>query len=111
VKRHGESVRAVGLTAAVMLTQVAVALADATTKAATEQQRNEAARFSETLLWSLVVLVAFFFAAGAIVVFSRRFRTYLTGGRRSDPTPSDDVWQMHKPPSQMPLDPDDEDRA
>jgi hypothetical protein len=55
------------------------------------------ARWIRTLYWSLVLIVILLFAAIAIVVFSRRYRAYLLRGRQK-PTPSDDIWAMHKLP-------------
>ena len=40
----------------------------------------------------LVILVA---SVSAIIVFSRRFAKYLRP-ESTEPTPSDDVWTMHK---------------
>jgi len=54
-----------------------------------------------TMGWGLVIIVAFFAGAGAIVVFSRRYQAYLQR-KRSSPTVVDDVWAMHVAP-----DPDD----
>ncbi len=56
--------------------------------------------------WGLTLLIAFLFAAIAIVVFSRRFLGLLTR-EKSAPTPSEDVWAMHKPPADFDADADD----
>lgn len=48
------------------------------------------------LLISLVFLI-FVVGTFAMVRFSRRFRAALLG-RRATPTPSEDVWQMHRLP-------------
>lgn len=53
--------------------------------------------WSRALFLSLILFVIFTFAALAIIVFSRRYRATLARGQRP-PTPSDDVWAMHKPP-------------
>ena len=55
------------------------------------------ARWVRALFWSVVLLVVLIFAAIAIVVFSRRYRRYLLRGRQA-PTPSDDLWTMHRLP-------------
>lgn len=51
----------------------------------------------QVLGWGLTLLVAFLFAAIAIVVFSRRFLGLITPGKRT-PTPVEDVWAMQQPP-------------
>jgi hypothetical protein len=61
--------------------------------------RREVRRWSETLLWLSVLLLVLFFSAGAIIVFSRRFRAYVLVGRGS-PTPCTDVWSMHRLPGE-----------
>lgn len=50
-----------------------------------------------TMGWGLVLIVVFLAGAGAIVVFSRRFRDYLKPNA-SSPTPNEDVWAMHVDP-------------
>lgn len=42
-------------------------------------------------------MIVFLVASIAIVLFSRRFRQYLSG-KKGDPTPTEDVWAMHKAP-------------
>jgi len=60
------------------------------------------ARWSQALFWTIVLLIAFCFAAAAIVVFSRRFRAYLTR-RRPEPTQYVDAWSLHRlPPEPQP---------
>lgn len=66
-------------------------------------------RWQLTLMWSLVILIAFVTAAAAIVVFSRSFRRWI-GREEKAPTASDDVWAMHKAPKNLP-DLDDEDET
>jgi len=50
-----------------------------------------------TLFWGLFILMIFVVAALAIVRFSVRYRRYLSD-RRTKPTPTEDVWKMHKLP-------------
>lgn len=59
----------------------------------------------QTLFWCAVLLLILVVAAGAIVVFSRRFRTYLLPGDRK-PTPDADAWSMHRLPSTFEVDQD-----
>lgn len=50
---------------------------------------------------TLIIVVVLVFAWLVIVVFSRRFRAYLAPPPRPPPTPSDDVWAMHKLPPEL----------
>ncbi|MBX3396438.1 MAG: hypothetical protein KF841_13830 [Phycisphaerae bacterium] len=50
-----------------------------------------------TMGWGFLILVTFFAGATAIIVFSRRFRTLLRS-EAAPPTPSEDLWAMHKTP-------------
>lgn len=50
-----------------------------------------------TMGWGLLILVTFFTGATAIIIFSRRFRDFLRS-ESATPTPSEDLWAMHKPP-------------
>ena len=47
------------------------------------------------LVVGLVLVLLFFFGSYAIVRAARRYRD-LVGRKRPPPTPSDDVWTMHK---------------
>ena len=60
----------------------------------------------QTFFWAVVLIFIFVIAAGAIIRFSQRFRTMiLTGPAR--PTPSEDVWAMHKAPEKLEFDEDE----
>ncbi len=50
-----------------------------------------------SFIWAIVLVFVFVFGSLAIIVFSRRFRAFLTG-RPQKPTSCDDVWRMHKLP-------------
>lgn len=54
-------------------------------------------RLWSTTFWSGAILVVFLVASITIVIFSRRFRQYLSG-KKGAPTPIEDVWAMHKAP-------------
>lgn len=54
----------------------------------------------QTFFWSLILFLIFVIGAWAIVRFTKRFRTMILTGP-STPTPSDDVWSMHKPPEKL----------
>ncbi|HUN81342.1 MAG TPA: hypothetical protein VMV81_07505 [Phycisphaerae bacterium] len=54
----------------------------------------------QTFFWSLILFLIFLIATWAIVRFTRRFRTMILSGP-SSPTPSEDVWSMHKPPEKL----------
>jgi hypothetical protein len=59
-------------------------------------------RLSHTLFWGTVLILVLVVAAITIVVFSRRYRAYLTRGDHK-PTPAEDVWSMHRlPPDEEP---------
>ncbi|MCG8407342.1 MAG: hypothetical protein MI923_19260 [Phycisphaerales bacterium] len=55
--------------------------------------------------WGLLLIVIAITCSAAIIIFSRRFKKYLTGGA-STPTPSDDVWAMHRLPEERDDEPD-----
>lgn len=59
-------------------------------------------RWQQTIFWSAVVLLVFLIAAWAILRFSVRFRSYVLRDK-SPPTPSDDVWSMHRVPKNVEL--------
>lgn len=67
-----------------------------TTSAAADDPRL--AWLSNTLLWGSVILLVGFVSAGAILVFSRRFRSYLQAGTHNTPTPNEDAWSLHRLP-------------
>lgn len=93
----------------------ATAPADAVTKppAASLEDDPRMAHWRLVFFWSLVILLIFLVAALVIVRFSERYKAYLLRKRRP-PTPSDDVWKMHKLPREMDIDlphDDSEDRG
>ena len=55
-------------------------------------------RWRITLLYGAILLIVFITAATAIIVFSRRWRQWIRGGRKAGPTNADDVWAMHHLP-------------
>jgi hypothetical protein len=73
----------------------------ATTRAATLRDDPRYRRWQNAMTWGLVILITFVTAAAAIVVFSRRFRRWI-GREKKKPTPSEDVWAMHKLPEDDP---------
>jgi len=56
-------------------------------------------RWWQSIGWGVFLLVILTASAGAIIVFSRRFRAFLTR-QAGPPTPSNDVWSMHKLPDE-----------
>ncbi|MFQ5424347.1 MAG: hypothetical protein ACE5F9_10255 [Phycisphaerae bacterium] len=68
----------------------------------TEQIRDDprAIRWRSTLLIGATLVVVLVATSIAIIVFSRNFRRYLMR-RAPQPTPNDDVWQMHKLPEEL----------
>jgi len=50
-----------------------------------------------TFFWATVVVLIFFVAALVIIRFTLRYRAYLFR-EPNRPTPSEDVWQMHRLP-------------
>ena len=61
---------------------------------------HQVLRWSQTMFWSMVLLLVLAASATAIVVFSRRFKAYLTRDR-PPATPSEDVWSMHRLPPEF----------
>jgi|GEM_PF-2648912 len=55
-------------------------------------------RWRLTLLYGALLVVIFITAAAAIIVFSRRWRQWIRGGRKTGPTDATDVWAMHRDP-------------
>ncbi len=55
-----------------------------------------------TFFWAIVVVLIFIIAALVIIRFTLRYRAYLFR-EKLPPTPSEDVWKMHRLPE------DDED--
>lgn len=66
-------------------------------------------RLGHTVLWSLVLLLVFISAAIAIIVFSRRYRQYLSQSTQHEKTEYVDVWKLHKVPQNLDIEPDEED--
>ena len=55
-------------------------------------------RWRLSLMYGALLLVIFITAAAAIIVFSRRWRQWVRGGRKTGPTDAADVWAMHQTP-------------
>jgi hypothetical protein len=51
----------------------------------------------QTFFWAIVLVLIFFLAALVIIRFTLRYRAYLFRERQK-PTPSEDVWKMHRLP-------------
>jgi hypothetical protein len=69
-------------------------------KAPDESDRASAAqlmKWREMLLWGVVILIVLVVGVGALVRFSRGYKTFLVRGG-AKPTPSEDVWSMHRLP-------------
>ena len=56
-------------------------------------------RWRLVFFWAIVVVLIFFIAALVIIRFSLRYRAYLFR-EPNRPTPSEDVWQMHRLPEE-----------
>ncbi len=65
-------------------------------------------RWWHTMFWTLIILVVFVSGAIAIIVFSRRYRQYLSQTTRHEKTEFVDVWKMHKVPEDVDIEPDEE---
>lgn len=78
-----------------MLAQTAGALP--TSGPAGLQSDPRVVMWRSALFWGVIIFFVFLVAALAIVRFSERYRRYLAG-RTNPPTPSEDVWKMHKLP-------------
>lgn len=69
---------------------------------ADENQNYELARLIQRVLfWLLVLIVIFGVSTFAFLRWSRRFRHWVFH-RPHPPTPSDDVWSMHRLPDEPP---------
>lgn len=68
-----------------------------TTSSAEAARERHFAKWRLVFFWTVVLLIVFVVAAGVIVRFSERFRALLLRGK-SRPTPTEDVWLMHKTP-------------
>ncbi len=84
--RNDRSVTDGGVTSPAVTTRPTLLIDDA-------QARN----WWRSFVWAMVLVLVFVFGSMAIIVFSRRFRAYLTGSPQK-PTSCDDVWRMHKLP-------------
>jgi hypothetical protein len=62
------------------------------------RRQTELLRWRQTFFWGVVLLIVFMISAGVIIRFSIRYRRYLLSGKKSRPTPTEDVWKMHKLP-------------
>lgn len=63
-------------------------------------------RWRQAFFWSVVLLIIFVIAAGAIIRFSLRFRSYILRDP-APPTQSEDVWAMHKFPEKFEFEEDE----
>jgi hypothetical protein len=87
---------------------------------AADATARQAGALASLLIYLFILVLVFLVASLAILRASRRFRA-LQEHRRAQPTPTDDVWAMHKLPEgavdAIPDDPrrdpaeDDDDRA
>ena len=78
---------------------VAAAQVDATESNATDIEDDpRVKRWRLTLMYGALLLLIFITAAVAIIVFSRRWRQWIRGGRKTGPTDATDVWAMHREP-------------
>ncbi len=68
---------------------------EATSQPVLSRPQPHLARWWQSIGWGMLLLIILTASASAIVVFSRRFRKYLRPESR-EPTPSGDVWTMHK---------------
>lgn len=64
------------------------------------RRQTELLRWRQTFFWGVVLLIIFLISAGVIIRFSLRYRKYLLSGK-SAPTPTEDVWKMHKVPTEL----------
>lgn len=62
------------------------------------RKQTELLRWRQTFFWGIVLLIVFMISAGVIIRFSIRYRRYLLSGKKEKPTPTEDVWKMHKLP-------------
>lgn len=69
----------------------------ATTSPSEAARERHLAKWRLVFFWTVVLLIVFVVAAGVIVRFSERFKALIIRGR-SKPTPTEDVWLMHKTP-------------
>ena len=71
---------------------------DAASQPVSARRETELLRWRQTFFWGVVLLIVFVISAGVIIRFSIRYRRYLLSGKKARPTPTEDVWKMHKPP-------------
>lgn len=71
--------------------------ADSESAPVSTRRQTELLRWRQTFFWGIVLLIIFLISAGVIIRFSLRYRKYLLSGK-SAPTPTEDVWKMHKVP-------------
>lgn len=81
--------------------------------AASQPTSNPAAehqlfRWRQTFFWAAVLVLIFFISVWVVIRFTLRYRAYLFR-EKTPPTPSDDVWKMHRlPEDEEPIEPDEE---
>jgi hypothetical protein len=71
---------------------------DADSQPVSTRRQTELLRWRQTFFWGVVLLIVFMISAGVIIRFSIRYRRYLLSGKKAKPTPTEDVWKMHKLP-------------
>ena len=81
---------------------------EATSQPSSMRDDQRMRRWRRTMLLGLLLLVVLAVASVAIIRFSRNYRRYLLQDPRT-PTPSDDVWKMHKLPEEEGSTPPDDD--
>jgi hypothetical protein len=69
----------------------------ATNPADSNSETRRLLHWRQTFFWAIVLVLIFFLAALVIIRFTLRYRAYLFRERQK-PTPSEDVWQMHRLP-------------
>jgi hypothetical protein len=63
----------------------------------THEANQRLLHWRQVFFWAGVLLFIFFTSAWVIIRFSKRYRSYLLR-ERPPPTPSEDVWRMHRLP-------------
>ncbi len=71
---------------------------DAASQPVSTRRQTELLRWRQTFFWGVVLLIVFLISAVVIIRFSIRYRRYLLSGKKARPTPTEDVWKMHKLP-------------
>ena len=93
-----DSPLAVGQTAADGVAPAASNGDDAASQPVSTRRETDLLRWRQTFFWGVVLLIVFVISAAVIIRFSIRYRRYLLSGKKARPTPTEDVWKMHKLP-------------